>query len=868
MKFIDNTGHIFEIKEYNINPIGYQYEISPYIFWIDSDYSTKLSINNWYVRPIRFLCASINDLNINLESDVFKLCNVNKLYDNCNINEYDFTNELKLTDVVITKNVITLNSQSTYNLITFYVFCKSENTGSVFTNIKIHIKDGESDIYCPITIGANFVDESEELIINAKNMGIELPKDILCAIYQNSSIDNFSDVNLYNIKLKEYLLNHMVIKGQCGNYNSAEVSLEWFGWGDNIILSRLLQTDNEFKEQFVNDYFKIETDIQDCFVRFKTTSLLSLSVLENKLTDNYHKQDFNSELVGEGNPIIEDLSNKLVTVQVGNIDYIKRYYDFSISDLSAKLACLQFMYKKYFLPVHLSIHSASIKHQVMNTPIKLMNVTNYNTTESPLSISDKRNKVFSSVEFTNESLFLLKNNNVFVDKNYNRFSEYNNIDKLKESEIEYIDIYNTLSAEIPIAIQTYVINNNGIKEEVFDKVVSCVLILSSNNEQIFESKFSFVTTETNKFISFNIIPYLLNNTKLDKDFWDNKIFKIDLLCNGTWYSKEFEIKLPELNIIFGNVKYKYDHSLCKQINSIDDSFIDFNINMYEPSLVSINDANFYNILHDIFKTPIEDNDKLLIQKYINSNDDSYNITDNLKYWNNICLYDITDLYNNPVYYNDLIEFTGDTKDKYALTSDTINIFRMFFDNNGTQSSQLVINNTTGYDFYLMRTKQTTSSRSKYFAIAISKDTLSSIIDENVKSELILNNKYKLKLVKKDKIFLIDRMFIDWKISNQNVFLDDDMIAAKVSNNFSPILINFDTRWKFKNISLGSNINKLFINKSLTSNTQSTIIPLYTTKKSHITGFYNVSVSYSIDNIFNHTETKISNLLIKKNETFS
>ena len=31
-----------------------------------------------------------------------------------------------------------------------------------------------------------------------------------------------------SIKLKEYLMNHMVLKGECGNYNSAISSLKWF----------------------------------------------------------------------------------------------------------------------------------------------------------------------------------------------------------------------------------------------------------------------------------------------------------------------------------------------------------------------------------------------------------------------------------------------------------------------------------------------------------------------------------------------------------------------------------------------------------------------------------------------------------------
>ena len=45
MQFIDNLGHIFETQSYSINPIGYEYETMPYVFWLDSEYSNKLSVN-------------------------------------------------------------------------------------------------------------------------------------------------------------------------------------------------------------------------------------------------------------------------------------------------------------------------------------------------------------------------------------------------------------------------------------------------------------------------------------------------------------------------------------------------------------------------------------------------------------------------------------------------------------------------------------------------------------------------------------------------------------------------------------------------------------------------------------------------------
>ena len=153
-----------------------------------------------------------------------------------------------------------------YHLYTFYVFAYSENPETWLSNILIKTNNKE---YCPITVAATFEDEIEQLIINGKNIGVSLPKDIIKAVYQSPYYTDTIDENMYNTKLKEYLINHMVIKSECGNYRSAIASLKWFGWGDKISLSKLIQTDNKFVEQFIHDYFDIKTDVTDAFKLFK-----------------------------------------------------------------------------------------------------------------------------------------------------------------------------------------------------------------------------------------------------------------------------------------------------------------------------------------------------------------------------------------------------------------------------------------------------------------------------------------------------------------------------------------------------------------------------------------------------------------------
>ena len=55
MQFIDHTGHIFSMPSYNNKPIGYEFEETDYVFWMNTEYSWKLSVDTYYMKPIRAL---------------------------------------------------------------------------------------------------------------------------------------------------------------------------------------------------------------------------------------------------------------------------------------------------------------------------------------------------------------------------------------------------------------------------------------------------------------------------------------------------------------------------------------------------------------------------------------------------------------------------------------------------------------------------------------------------------------------------------------------------------------------------------------------------------------------------------------------
>ena len=77
MNFLDRTGHIFSLDSYDQYPIGYEYQENPYIFWFESERGYKLSVDNYYFKPIRIVTRLFdkspdNKINVKIEnSDKF-----------------------------------------------------------------------------------------------------------------------------------------------------------------------------------------------------------------------------------------------------------------------------------------------------------------------------------------------------------------------------------------------------------------------------------------------------------------------------------------------------------------------------------------------------------------------------------------------------------------------------------------------------------------------------------------------------------------------------------------------------------------------------------------------------------------------------
>jgi len=601
MEFLDNSGHIFSLPSYKEEPIGYEFEENKYVFWVEST-TNDLSVNNFYCKVINIVIPfngdetkSFGDLvniNISIDSSKFWLLRPEDIQSKINLNESinfnisDKKKELSNNDLF----VVTFNEKDSDNwaydnvaVIPIYILTNSDEEGTWMTNILIHVFNKENvnvteETWCPITVGALYVKENEILTINGQNLGINLPKDIFKSVYQCSFINEEFNEALYNEKIKEYIINYMDIKGEVGNYKSAINSLKWFGYGDKITLTKLIKTDNEIKNQFINDFFNISNDMIKSFRYFKNTTLLSLKLKANQETSETYEINKDNMFWGEGKPIIEDLFDKYVEIKEGYCDstwsYWKPYYDFTFYEMGLKLSCLQYYYETYFLPIHLRIHSASITHQVFANDIKFNNyVYGTNITEPIINLEDSYIKNKEEYELDNDDV-KFESNNVryfnhqlhYVDDNFNEFTNYNSNNN--DDDLYIID---ETCLNVPI---TFTKNN---------KLYNCVLILEKEQLDI-EMLWPYELKVINKPINLFYYDIKIKNTK-------NELLDLNNLYFAYKQNNEISPYIQGIDNFKEYLKNSFKHSFTLNSNN---NKINLNIQNYVDIPIDISNEEFIN----------------------------------------------------------------------------------------------------------------------------------------------------------------------------------------------------------------------------------------------------------------------------------
>ena len=990
MEFLDRTGHIFSINSYPSYPVGYEYQEGDYIFWFNSEVSGKLSVDNYYFKPIRiayrvenhsssnvnislkdsekfFLIGSkfINEklLSSNIDKDINDRISIyeNEIasskelnysfsfnYDNENVSliedgdlrsciveesssikykhiyytltsgirfegsnirlengtwygDVDIDGIVESVELVQKEEYLDYNEgdsltseeleslstyKETYIIIPFYVIVKSTEAGVWETNVLINFDNLE---YTPITVGAEIVDENEELIINGKNFGISLPKEIIRAIYSSDYSVSEADERLYALKLKEYLLNYMNIKGEVGNFKSAINALNWFEWGDKLTISKLYKTDNHIQNQYLIDYFDLINDNIYSYQLFKTTAYI---IIKLALTEDgeMERQNLLNSFWGEGKPsIIHKFDwSKEVRYDEGDIPYYRGYFDYTFTELGLKLCALKYYYEKYFLPLHLRVHNLYMDEKVYANDIKLISKVSHTITENPIYInqfnySDENITKELRVDFNKNGYGIIYLNRVkeFIDEEYNVFED--TYQKAIDDKIDalYID---DIAVKIPIDIYNYVYSSDGetytdfnsntyydvhiylskyINSNISDTEVEINGKTYSNLKQIHYTHFSFLQNEGNRYKGLVIHPKTINNLedmKFDINYWINSKFRIDAIINSQIFEFVFEVKLPELNIQTGKLKYKYG-SYFRQIDKIDNGIIDFNAFMYQPDLVTINNIDFPEDIY--FKQDIEE----YVKKYYTS---KINIV-NDGFLNRCHLIDILDTDKNPIPYTTASntqlfeELSLGSIDLYHdinSSVDTVNLYTDFFNDDGSYKlpEDLLYVNGVEYDFYLMH------DYSRWYGVMISKDTInlhtkkdSKFSFYNKKTSYKFGN-YILKYVRSDSKILINRY--DYIPSyGVNHYLKDDIIVVSLYNNdklqFKPSL---GSKWTIKPLSIG-----MAEFDEVESNSELAVISIGDKNSKYERGYYSVSVQYSVDDYIQHIYTRTAKFRVDDEE---
>ena len=1009
MEFIDNTtGHIFSQQTYD-NNIGWELKDPEYVFWVDDSYTkSKLSTNTFYIKQItpyinknnvlgqkgnNVDLYNIEQIKISCNSAIFKLISYKDINDNVNNGKeidvsklFDLNNHSisDTSSIIYNKNNfiwendnMNRNSEAQAKLkdndknnsndfiCPFFVICMSTSPDVLLTNILIDItyKDNDNTITTStvIRVGGVFTDESEKLMINAINMGVNIPKTILDAIYQSDLIDNNNDysfnVALYNEKLKEYLLNKANIKNECGNYTGITNALSWFGWGKNVKIVKLLKTDNEILNQYLQDSFNSDDDILESFYTFRNTSFISFMLDENQtMFDDYNilireKQTFddNSDFHGEGLPIFEDLFNKYIKSNVTGLDsqetnknhnftYYEPYYLYNKATILLKLAFLKYYFKKYFCPVHVNIQSTSMCHHDFIPDTKLTTVASTYINEKNILCQEN-----CYVQIGNEKTlienFSLTNNKQYMDANYCHFSNYNEHYNDDNKNL-FSDIYESTELNFVIPIKFYKnvkeyikdINYKEHKDDINNKeefaldpnyiyntniIISKIVKDDNNNDKdviiykehkIF-NQYKYYKEEKNNIIfeSFICLPrHSKIETNADIYYWTEGKFRIDVCCNGKWFSKEFTLSLPKFNMQISAIKYQHDENMFSQyiINQNNGKFTyKLNVNMWEPNLIRVNASNYNNIITEFASNIDNENIK---NNLINLYSDTYNLPPHKlapSYYNVVIYYDIINIQN---WLND--NCLNKVGNKIKFKQDTISkvwyIFKKIFEDKLQKNIQKYIGLT--FDLYLMYgsknpakafNKDIYNQSNVWYIVLISRETIDSFKNKKLyniskidmllrifnERDLSFSTNYYNKYINGNKLiedfpanvnlyykqnnvdyrFLINRMIIDNEYKGK--FPNNKILACSIYNRTNkidditninlfniPFVLNSKyTKFEFIPYSpiAGTKLSTIVTSKSNIG-----IISLQESENKYLHGAYTVKVHYSIDGISTQTIT--------------
>jgi hypothetical protein len=879
MEFIDKTGHIFSLDNYR-DSIGYELKDNKYIFWVNNPIGIPdLSVNLYYLEQITPYISknnlldifqtpnsaidinSVNYIKVSVDSERFSLIKYNEIKTDDNLT-IDLNKIPDLKSISYSKDQFIIDEESSDLIAPFFVLAKSSDEGTFTTNALIEVNFGSNQsIYNVITFGGTFVGEDEKYTINVNNFGCEIPKGIINAVYQGelnlnnyqNNINNF-DFTLYNTKLREYLLYNKSLKNNKGNYNSIKSHLDWFGWGTDLTLTKLLKTDNQFMNQYLVRDYSSNGDSNALIKRFIHSALVNIRLESHEILYDYiektkivkrEKQIWNkyNNWVGEGVVLTDNLFDKYVGVdleQNSKLQYVEPFFKYSLNTILIKLAFLKYYYKKYFLPVHVDALSCDVDRRCFIPDIKFYTETKSSFT-TPMLLNAENNfvKIGNEISEKNVETIYLTRSTRYIESNFVQFEHPTDNSSKTLYEVK------EMHAQIPLRffknVDEYFADE--MKEDL-NYIYNATIFVSKYNKvtknysNVSSTNFVFTKNESGNTDSIIIIPKT-NGENHDTIWYDDEenVYRIDVNSNGTWFSKEFKIEFPPVIFELGYLEYTYQapgEPKSPFSSKIGQSF------MREPDLVTVDNINFSHDAGDLCLF-YEDHDdsKNISSNYINLYRDQYNIPSRN---------------TNPELYNVVLYF--DLKDDYSdCFDDATNYKNTIIKLNDFLDS--IIENYKFSDFfdsYLMyqpiqfeyKTETIKENIKQTYLVLISKQTSSDEHYEEIEKTIkyIKENIKKFNLIKSAIItyrFLINRFKV---ITYEDNVVDPSKLMTCAVSSVYEINVPFNLRnglkWNFSPYSI---LNNQTFNITSKANIGLVSIPRFQGK--HPSGYYNIVINYSM-----------------------
>ena len=479
MKFVDlNTGCV-----YNGN--------IPYIHWFDDKQSTNLI----YIKKLCIVDAR-EFLNVNLDSSIFTLLNMDDVENLQDINVNDFSykdiKKLRTKNYKSTGHYYNIDQNNIY-IHVIYIEASSDIEGEFLEDL--YIEDEK------FTIGASFWPEYEPHKINLSNFGVEFSEDIYRAIYETNVHEESIDYITLNRKRKELLLNYWDIVAAKGSYKSLYDSLSWFEYGDLVKIQefwknkndRLFQQDitqtlDEFIKQYLLNHSKTtyiglyatlnNLNIVDGEVQYEkkvnilhevtddqgntlgaiTNTRLNIPLPEDDSPDQIFQIGIVNDSVNieDDSPVFQNIDpsdwyrvtyesyNGLLGEEVPEL--VKIAAKWSADDLSLKMYLLGRFYETNFMPIHMDLIHSTVERIVFTNTIKILQSAN-------ICRHDYYNNIGSfKCNIKDGSCFYLENVNCQV--NYNTPLGVQWYDQNENSSLLYNTSENQLSYNIrPIGVE-------------------------------------------------------------------------------------------------------------------------------------------------------------------------------------------------------------------------------------------------------------------------------------------------------------------------------------------------------------------------------------------------------------------------------